>query len=163
MKLYEVSQEIANCVRLSDSEAVDITTGEVINIDYLEQLEMEKDKKIENIIKFYKNCLADAKAYKEEYQRLQKLSKTAENKAEQLKAYLGFCLNGEKFRSEDGLHQVSFRRSESVDVIDVKALPENYLRYKDPEPDKTAIKEVLKSGVAVPGAVLVEKQNVSIK
>jgi len=163
MTLYEINEEITNCVKINDSEAVDTTTGEVISIDYLEHLEMAKDEKIENIVKFYKNLLAEHEAYKKESDRLGKLAKTSKNKAEQLKAYLGYCLQGEKFNSADGLHKVSFRRTESVDITDLKIIPETYLRYKDPEADKNAIKEAIKSGVEINGAVLIEKQSVTIK
>lgn len=163
MTLYEVIEAIENCVKVSETEAVDTSTGEIVDINYLEQLPIERDLKIENCIKFYKNLQSDAESYKKEAQRLQKLQKSAENKAAQMKAYLGFCLNGEKFKSNDGLHQVSFRRSESIDITDLWSVPDDFLKYKDPEPDKTAIKNAIKSGQKVAGAVLVEKQNVSIK
>ena len=38
----------------------------------------------------------------------------------------------------------------------------NYKRYKPAEPDKTAIKRAIKSGITVPGAELVEKRNLQI-
>ena len=44
-----------------------------------------------------------------------------------------------------------------------KMLDENYLRYKEPEADKTAIKEALKAGKTVAGATLVENTSVIIK
>lgn len=163
MTLYEINEAVMNCVKVSDTEAVDTTTGEVISIDELEHLEMEKEEKIENCIKFYKNLLAEHEAYKKEADRLSKLAKTQKNKAEQLKAYMGYCLNGEKFKSEDGLHQVSFRRSEAIEVLNLWDIPDHYMKYKDPEPDKTAIKEAIKSGLDVKGAALIEKQNVVIK
>jgi len=37
------------------------------------------------------------------------------------------------------------------------------LRYKDPEPDKTAIGKLLKAGQILPGAQLVEHNKMSIK
>lgn len=163
MKLYEVSELINNCIKINDSEVVDTTTGEILDVEYLDNLEMEKAEKIENCIKFYKNQFSDSKALKEEAQRLQKLAKAAENRAEWMKKYLNSCLNGEKFRSDDGLHQISFRRSESVEIVDLFSIPDDLLRYKEPEADKTAIKNALKEGRQVTGAVLVEKNNITIK
>ena len=45
---------------------------------------------------------------------------------------------------------------------DMDALKPEFLRIKK-EPDKTAIKEVLKAGAAVAGAHLEDKQSMSIK
>lgn len=163
MTLYEIDELIARCVVVSDNEAVDTATGEVIDIDYLEHLEMEKDKKKEYLIKLYLNCKADADALKAEAQKFQKRSQTEANKAEQIKNYLAYIQNGEKFKSEDGLHQISFRKTTSVEVEDISKLDKCYLRYKEPEADKTAIKDALKSGVDVVGAVLVEKLSPNIK
>lgn len=163
MKLYEVCEIIANCVKISDTESVDTTTGEIIDIDYLESLEMDKAEKIDYLIKLYLNCLSDAKSLKEEAQKFQKRAKAEENKAESIKNYLGFIQKGEKFKSLDGLHQITFRKTQSVEIEDISKLDECYLRYKDPEADKNAIKEALKNGVDVAGAVLVDKLSPSIK
>lgn len=163
MKLYEINSEIEACVAISENEAVNTETGEVISIDYLEHLKMDRDEKLENIIKFYKNLNAEADVLKSEADKLAKRAKAARNKADQLKAYLGYCLKGEKFKSADGVHSVSYRKSEKVDIQNINAIPLNYLKIADPEADKTAIKEVLKKGIEVPGAVLVEAQNVQIR
>lgn len=162
MTLYELSEAFNNIVCIDD-QAIDSTTGEVLDIEYLEQLEMDRAEKIENCIKFYKNKMSDSENLKKEAQRLQKLSKTAENLAEQTKKYLSFCLDGEKFKSLDGLHQASFRRSESVEIVDLFSIPDDLLKYKEPEPNKVEIKKAIKEGRAVTGAVLVEKNNITIK
>jgi len=163
MKLYEIDELISRCVVVNDSEAVDTATGEVIDIDYLNSLEMERDKKIEYLIKLHLNCKSDAESLKAEAQKFQKRAKAEENKAEQIKSYLAYIQNGEKFKSEDGLHQISFRKTTSIEVPDVSVLDECYLRYKDPEADKTAIKEAIKSGIDVKGATLIEKLSPTIK
>jgi len=163
MKLYEYDEILDNCIKVSDNEAVDTITGELLDIDYLEHLEMERSEKVENCIKFFKNCKAEYEAYKSESDRLKARASAAKNKMEQMKSYLSFCQKGEKFKSEDGLHQISFRRSEAVDISDIKAVPSNFLKYRDPEADKTLIKEALKGGYEVPGASLVEHNNITIK
>lgn len=89
MTLYELSEAFNNIVCIDD-QAIDSTTGEVLDIEYLEQLEMDRAEKIENCIKFYKNKMSDSESLKKEAQRLQKLAKTAENLAEQTKKYLSF-------------------------------------------------------------------------
>lgn len=163
MTLYEIDEQIARCVKVNDSEYVDIETGEIIDIDYLEHLEMDKDRKIDYLIKLHLNCKADAEALKAEAQKFQKRAKAEENKAEQIKNYLAFIQKGEKYKTTDGLHQISFRKSTSVEVTDISKLPDVYLRYKELEADKASIKIALNSGVQVAGAVLVEKLSPSIK
>lgn len=163
MTLYEINDQILRCIKVNDSEYVDTDTGEVIDIDYLEHLEMEKEEKTTNIIKFYLNLLSDAESLKAEADRFRKRAKAAENKAEQLKSYLTYIQNGEKFKSSDGLHQITFRKTKRVDITDLSIIPECYLRVKDPEPDKTLIKEAINSGVDVKGAVLVENLSPTIK
>ena len=41
MTIYEINEEILNCI--------DLETGEIIDIDKLNELQLEKDAKIENV------------------------------------------------------------------------------------------------------------------
>lgn len=163
MTLYEIDKMILGCIKVSDSEYVDTETGEVIDIDYLNHLEMERDEKISNIIKFYLNLKSESESLEAEGKKFMARAKAAKNKAEQLKSYLSFIQNGEKYKTTDGLHNISFRRTKSVEVTDMSKLPKAYLRFKDPEPNKEMIKEALNSAVDVPGAVIVEKLSAQIK
>ena len=60
MNLFEIENEIMNCW--------DQETGEILDSDRLDQLEMERDTKIENIALYIKNLTADAEALKAEKQ-----------------------------------------------------------------------------------------------
>lgn len=158
MNLYEIEKEIMSCV--------DMETGEIIDCEKLDALTMERDQKIENIALWVKNLEADAKAYKEEKDSFAQKQKTAENKAKSLKEYLSRFLAGTAYKSTKV--NVSFRTSKAVDVFDISALMtmddcDNYLKYKEPEPDKTAIKDAIASGVDIPGCKIVENQNIQIK
>lgn len=158
MNLYEIDYSILNCV--------DAETGEILDVDMLNALEMKRDEKIENIALWVKNLLSDAEQIKKEREILAEREKVAKNKAENLKKYLSDYLNGTKF--ETPKVKVSFRKSESVDVLDIKELmemnnAEKYLKYSDPTPDKTAIKQAIKKGINIPGCSLVKKDNIQIK
>ena len=50
-----------------------------------------------------------------------------------------------------------------MEVSNVKELPEEYLKYKDPEPDKVKLKADLKAGVEIDGVCLITKENIQIK
>lgn len=154
--LYELASQIANFELEIDEE-----TGEVLNADQLENIEMERNAKIENICLWIKNLKSDVAAYKAEKDSFEKKRKAAENKAEALKKYVQFVLAGEKFKT--GRVSVSYRKSEAVECADVCKVPDDYLRYKDPELDKTKAKEALKAGIEIEGCKLVEKQNMQIR
>jgi hypothetical protein len=60
--------------------------------------------------------------------------------------------------------KLSLRRSESVEVINQDQLPECFIKAKTTyTPDKIAIKDAIKSGLTVEGAVIVENFNLQIK
>lgn len=162
MKLFEIDERLAACVKINDDQAVDTETGEVIDIEAVEALEMERDAKIENIGLWIKDLTAQAEAIKAEKNKLAEREKSAKNKVERLKEFLTAYLGGKKF--ETAKVAIKFRSVESVSVPDVAMLPAEYIRTKiTNEADKTAIKNAIKAGEVVAGAELVKKQSISIK
>ena len=157
MKLYEIDNAIYECVN---------EDGEVIDPEKLEELQMERDKKIEGIACWIKELSAEANAIKEEKLRLEARQRVAENKVKSLKSYLAYALQGARFRTAKV--SVSFRKTESVEVTpdgleNLKAMRDDLLKYKEPEPDKTAIKQALKDGLSVRGVQLVQNTSTIIK
>lgn len=154
MKLYEIDARIAACV---DNE-----TGEVMDFDLLNALTMERSEKIEQIALAYKNSVAEAEALKAEKNSFAEREKRAKNRAEYLKGYLAYALNGEKFKTTKV--DISFRKSEAVVFEgDIFSLPDEYLTYKTPELNKTAIKQALKAGIELPGCAIESRLNIGIK
>lgn len=154
--LYDLVREIENFEFNIDEE-----TGEILNIDELDALELEKDTKVENICLLIKNLKSDATAYKTEKDAFEKKRKAAENKADRLTAYVQYILAGEKFKSSKV--SVSYRKSEQIECADMLMVDPDYLRFKEPELDKKKIKDAIKAGIEVKGCQLVERQNVQIK
>lgn len=161
MNLYEINEKIMEAF----DAAVDLETGEIVDDEAyqaLNDLQMQFDEKTEGILLWIKNLRAQAEALKKEKQAFEYRQKAAENKAESLKRYISKVLNGQKFSTERV--SVSWRKSESTEYIgDVKALPAECIRQKDPEVNKTALKEALKRGEKIPGASLVVINNIQIK
>lgn len=151
--LYEINEEILNCV--------DTETGEIIDPEKLSQLQMDFDDKVEGIALWIKDLLSDATAIKAEKDKLAERQRVCENKAKNLKEYLSGFLGGAKFKTSRVT--ISYRKSKSVDVQDTTALPEEYLKYSEPTANKAEIKKALEAGTSVPGCVLVESQNIQIK
>ena len=81
--------------------------------------------------------------------------KACKNKAESLKRYLQSALGGEKFKTAKV--SISYRKSESAKI------PDEYLKYLEPEVKKTDLKKAIKAGETFEGVSLVEKQNIQIK
>lgn len=151
--LYEIQKELLECV--------DMETGEIIDIEKLGALELERDKKIENVALFIKNLKADKEAYKKEKQLFAEKEKAATNKIESLTSYLEGFLEGEKFKSTRVT--ISYRKSASVVIDDIAQLYGDCLKSVEPVADKTYIKECIKMGRKVEGAHIEEKQSIQIK
>lgn len=151
--LYEIDAAILACV--------DLETGEVIDGEQLAALQMERQQKIEGVALWYKNLCSDAAAYKAEKDAFAAKERAATQQAERLKKWLADALQGEKFNTPRV--GVSFRSSSSVVVEDVLSLPPRFVKFKDPEPDKVAIKAAIKNGEEVSGAFIENKQSIVIK
>lgn len=163
MKLFDIDERLAACVKLDESRVVDTESGEIIDLEAIAALEMERDKKIENLGCWYKNLLAEAEALKAQKNAFAEREKAKKAKAESLKGFLGRYLNGKKF--ETAKVAMSFRKSEAVefDANCIGDVPEEFLKFKDPELDKVAVKKAIKAGETVPGCELVARQNLQIK
>ena len=158
MTIYEINEEILNCI--------DLETGEIIDIDRLNDLQLERDAKIENVACWIKELKAEAEAIKTEKQTLAERQRVAENKAESLKKWLAYALQGEKFKTAKC--SVSFRKSEVVEITDeglnnLMKEHDELLTYKAPEPNKKAIKDAIKDGLSVQGVRLECNTSVIIK
>ena len=159
MKLYEIDNAILDCI--------DMETGEIIDIDKLNKLELEREAKIEGVACWIKDLKAEAEAIKTEKQALAERQKVAENKVESLKRWLAYALQGEKFKTPKCA--ISFRKTESVEVTDeglnnlMLKGHDDLLTYKAPEPNKTAIKQALKDGLSVEGVQLIQNTSTIIK
>ena len=154
--LYELNKKIADFEFQIDEE-----TGEILNADELDAIQMERDEKIENIALWVKNLSADIAAYKKEKEVFAEKERLATNKRERLKAYLADSLAGDKFST--ARVSITWRKSQSVEVADRRALPKEFLKEQEPNVDKAGLKKALKAGAIIEGARLVEKQNLQIK
>ena len=159
MTLYEIDQKIEAAI----INAVDEETGEITeDFALLDELQIEREQKIENSGLYIKNLAAEIESLKAEEKALYERRKSKEKHAEWLKGYLTYSLAGAKF--ETPKLALSFRKSVVVDVADVDKLPEEFKRVKTTvDADKTALKEALKGGAVIDGATLDEKQNLQIK
>lgn len=161
MTLYEINSAIMECV--------DLETGEILDFERLEQLNLAREQKIEGVALGIKNLQSEATSIKAEEMALAERRKAKEAEAARREEWLGKVLDGIPF--ETARVALGFRRSQAVEINDAFGLLEwlerngrdDCLRYKAPEISKSEVAKLLKAGVEVPGAALIERQNLQIK
>lgn len=153
MTLYEIDQQLMDCI--------DLETGEIIDAEKLNALQMERDEKIENVALWIKDLKAEIDALKAEKQAFADRQKSAERTLESLNKWLTSALAGEKFKTTKVA--VSFRKTTSVEVDNINDLPNWFVRPGEPTADKVALKKALTEGREIEGAHLVESTSISVK
>lgn len=111
---------------------------------------------------------ADYEKLEAESKRLAARAKTIKNKVDWLKSYMEECMKEtglEKFETEHFKFALqnnapSIKFAEDFDVYE---LPEKFLKHKDPEVDKTALKDAIKAGEEFKGVRLESTQSIRIR
>ena len=152
MTLYEINQSIL--------DAIDMETGEILNPEKLEQLQLDRKEKLRNIALLAKNKASDIAQLKEQEQAFAKRRKAAEATLAWCKATLQAELAGQKM--EEAEFVISYRSSEAIEIDADATIPQEFLRIKS-EWDKAAIKKALKEGAVFDGCRLVQKENIQIR
>ena len=160
MNLYVINKQIEIILSQVDEN------GELPEsaVESLEQLAVDEQTKIENTALYIKHLVADAKAIREEELALAERRRTKENKVDKLKEYLSGYLTAKDYKKYETPRAVlSFRKSVKTEV-DEKVLPDSEMYWVTTrKPDTAWIKTLLKEGKEVPGAKLVEHQNIQIR
>ena len=151
--LYEINASIR--------ELIDYETGEILDSEKLDELEVAREDKIENSALYIKNLNAEAAALKAEKDAFAKRQKAAENRAASLKKYLLDNLAGEKFKTTKV--SISFTSSTKLSIEEGAKIPEEFLRYSEPEVNKTDLKKAIAEGLVINGVSIVKNQNIQIK
>ncbi len=155
--LYEIHVELQSIFReIEDGE------GEVSGSleSRLTAIEAALDHKLEATCAYIKNSRATIEAYETEMERLRKLRDSTKARTDRLMVWVGNFIGPAGWTG--GVHKISWRKSKSVDVPNVEALPIEFQRFTSTA-DKAAIKKELEAGVAVPGALLIERSNLQLK
>ena len=160
--LYEIDAEIL--------AAVDQETGEILDTERLDALQMERETKLEGVALWVKDLKAEAEAVKAEADKLTARKKALDNKIDGLKNWLLFALNGEKLKTARcNVYQMHSQKvaiedeSKLINLLQKLEKPDRFLRFKEPELRKDEIKKALKDGYEIPGASLEETESVVIK
>ena len=140
--------------------------------DTLDGMEQELVCKAENVAVYIKNMESEAKTLKAEEDKLKARRQAKENAAKRMREYLMGCMKQANISKIDEPRAIISLRNnpESVEISDENDFiswanedHDEYLRYKAPEINKTAVKNALKSGAEIPFAALTRSQSLTIK
>lgn len=165
MTIYEIDRSIEDLI----AKSIDPETGELIlDAEALEALQMERDRKVENLALYIKNEQVFSAALKAEQENLKKRQEIVDNRVDRLKAFLMQVYADKKFQTERVVCKFT-------DSVQTKVDPEfiDWAKANRPElvpakpvtyqPDKKAIKAALEAGEALEYASLVPARSVTVK
>lgn len=139
--------------------------------DSLDAIDGEFEEKADNIACLYKVTMYSIAAKDAEIKRMKERMTVEKSAAERLLKYLSTSMQTiGKEKIETTRNRLSFRRSEKVLIDDednfvqwAQEYNPDLLTYKMPEPNKTVIKKILKSGQAIEGCRVEQCNNLQIK
>lgn len=163
-KLYEINKDIEDLI----NAVTDPDTGEVTDMDALDDLFLERDQKIESVILFRKDVIAEKNAIGAEIAELEKRYNCLAKTADGLDGYIEKALGGQNFKT--ARCEVKHRKSESVEVdpefcrwaiasLKCELVTQKYTSA----PNKAEIKKALKAGEDLLYCRIVENDNLIIK
>jgi hypothetical protein len=160
MNLYTLTTEAQMIASLLETEEL---TPELESMLIINQQELSH--KSIDYVKVIRNKEADSVAIENEIKRLKAMMDANDRVVDRMKlAVRDAMLASGIDKIESSLFKLSLRRSESVEVVNIDQLPENLTVVKKTiSADKVKIKEQIKNGVPVEGAVIVENFSLQIK
>ncbi len=171
MNIYQLTTKYIEDMEYLE-QGIDVKTGEIIDLENKEKIQEIKEaiskdvvEKASNIIKVISNRTIQADLIQKEIERLEKYLKSYENATNALKKIVSNTmetLNLTKIETESG--RISIRKSQSVNIIEQDKIPSKYIKQTITEKvDKVAVKEDIKQGILVDGAVLKTNYSLVIK
>jgi hypothetical protein len=165
MTLYEIKE--IYLYLLKQIEAGEVPEDAIS--DTLEAVEGDFNDKADNVACYIKSLQAEADAIKNEMDKLSERMKTKQAKADQLTKYIysQMVASGiKKIETPRNLLQIK-TNPPSVDVVEgfvdwAKENANELLSYKEPTPDKTKIKDALKSS-EIPYCAIKQGERLVIK
>ena len=164
MTLYVISQDYLQALDLFTDPEADIPLEAAM--DTLEGIEGQLQEKVVNVAKFMQNLDASAKAIKQAEQQMARRRKAIENRAQWIRDYLKNNMEAAGIsKIESPWFRLAVQKNpEAVEIMDESKLPDNFKsEVVVVKIDKAALKQVLRDGVHVPGAMLTQGTRLAIR
>ena len=166
--IYNISNDLKKIYEdLDNGNGIDLETGE-IKPEIMQQLSISRNELETKAVDYgyvIKAFDDEIDIIEREIERLEERKAYVKKNKERMKTIVGSAMEEfgiNKIKSET--LQLSFRKSESVEVFDESLVDEKFKKVKtEISLDKTAIKNAIKNGEDVQGAKIVEKNNLQIK
>ena len=154
--LYQLTAEYQQLLELAE----DTETSPEILRDTLEALSGEIEVKADGYGMVIRELAADSDKIKSEIDRLKERKAAIDNNIKRMKENLQEAMIAtDKRKFKTTLFSFGIRKNPSSVVMDeyyIENIPEEYLKYKDPEIDKAKIKEDIKAGKDLEGIAHLE-------
>lgn len=161
LKYKAVFDELESLVDLESGEIVDPEQYDILKAR-LTEIEGDRDEKIRNTIRYYKSQDIYLKGLEAEAKRIADEKAKVKRTMERVKKLIEWETGGKPLKDPE--FTVSYRRTKSVQILDIDQIPDVYMRSKTTiEPDKTSIKQAIQDGEIIPGAELVENTSITVK
>ena len=158
MNLYQINQTIANLMTPDDDGVIADDAFEQLHL-----LSLAADEKLESIGCLLKDWQAEADAIKAECIVLTERRRVIEARADRLRKYAAEQMNAMgKRKLETPRCVLAMRTSKAVEIIDQGEIPLDYTEF-EVKILKSEIAKAIKAGAEVPGAVLVERENLTVR
>lgn len=157
MTLYELTDDYMRLLDMMGDPELD---PEVLK-DTMEGIEGALEDKADGYAKVIKTVEGEKAAIKAEMDRLKARLTALDNSETRLKENLqqSMMMTG-KVKFKTNLFSFGIQKnapSVVLDIVDMEDLPEKFLRFRDPEVDKTKIKEAIKAGEDLTGIAHLEQ------
>lgn len=163
MTLYELLNEYAELyqkVEECDEEEFSETLRRLAEIE-----DNDLPQKIEQMTYIMRDAEAKSEALKKESKRLRQRADRYDSTVARLRAYVSWAMmttGAVKMPTKIGTWTYG-KQTPSVLIHSAQDIPQEYIRVREPEFDKAAIKKALKEGKEVPGAILCEREGVTFR
>ena len=150
----QIQEEVRSMLDIDESELTDEQKETLCA--YLDELGDQEADKVDSFGEFIRLESARAEALKAEAQRLANKARTAANRIAFLKAKYMDTMQRNGLQNVRGqVYALSVRSTDVVTITNEAILPERFVVEKTTiMPDKMAIKDALKKGEDIPGAIL---------
>ncbi len=155
MTLYDLTGELLELLELAQDPDTDLDAL----ADTMESVNLEFNDKADGYAKIIRTLTAQADMLKAEAARMKEREKSFRDRAETIRKNLeAAMLATDKRKIKTAMFTFSIRRNPESVVIDRQdSVPERFLKFKEPEIDKTAIKKALKAGENLDGFAHLEQ------
>lgn len=160
--LADIEHEISNILSVAEELPEE---QQPVALDYLESLALQETEKVDAISFAVRKRKGQIEWLKQEEQRLRRLRQSMERRVDDFRNYLVALMQRYRVKTLKGnAGSLSLRKSSSVEVLNLSALPEAYKEVVvEEKPRKKELREALAAGEVIDGAMLIQNTTLTVR